>query len=240
MILYLTSSPCVPGADRAILNPANGFLDRLRADLPERPKCLVVCADPNSFAFTDQFAWDMAGAFGEAGMPWGELRVLDGRNPLDARDLVEWSQLIILAGGHVPTQNRFFREIGLAGFLRDYPGTVIGVSAGSMNSAAMVYSHPELRGEAVDPNYQRFLPGLGLTYINIVPHFQQIRDLRLDGLLVVWDIALGDSRGHCFYALPDGTYFYTRDGKTLLCGEAYRMEENHFYQVCREGETLAL
>ena len=34
MILYLTSSPCIDGAPRAILNPANGFLDRLRADLP--------------------------------------------------------------------------------------------------------------------------------------------------------------------------------------------------------------
>ncbi len=240
MILYLTSSPCVPGADRAILNPANGFLDRLRRDVPEGVRCLVVCSDPDSFAFTDQFAWDMAGAFREAGLPWGDLRVLDGRNPEQTGELVAWSQMILLAGGHVPTQNRFLREVGLAGFLRDYPGTVIGVSAGSMNSAAMVYSHPELPGEAVDPDYQRFLPGLGLTYINIVPHFQQIRDLRLDGQLVVWDIALGDSRGHCFYALPDGTYFYAREGRTLLCGEAYRMEEGHFYQVCREGETLAL
>ena len=26
MILYITSSPCIDGADRAILNPQNGFL----------------------------------------------------------------------------------------------------------------------------------------------------------------------------------------------------------------------
>ena len=33
MILYLTSSPCIDGADRAILNPANGFLAELKQAL---------------------------------------------------------------------------------------------------------------------------------------------------------------------------------------------------------------
>ena len=47
MILYLTSSPCIDGAPRAILNPANGFLDRLRADLPNPCRCLFLASDPD-------------------------------------------------------------------------------------------------------------------------------------------------------------------------------------------------
>ena len=240
MILYLTSSPCVPGADRAILNPANGFLDRLRADLPERPKCLVVCSDPNTFAFTDQFAWDMAGAFGEAGMPWGEFRVLDGRNPMEARDLVEWSQLIILAGGHVPTQNAFFRQIGLKKLLAGFDGVIMGISAGSMNSAKTVYAHPELEGEAVDPDYKRFLPGLGLTQAMIIPHFNTIAGDTLDGLDLFDDIALPDSFGHTFFVLPDGSYILSRNGHEELRGKAYAIHDGVMEQISGPGDVVSL
>ena len=34
MIVYLTSSPCIDGAERAVLNPANDFLDNIREALP--------------------------------------------------------------------------------------------------------------------------------------------------------------------------------------------------------------
>ena len=117
MIVFLSSSPCVPDADRAILNPANGFVDRLWDVVPPAPKCLFVCSDPDSPELTDRFAGDMAQAFAEADMEFGDLAVLDGRNPVDAGALVAWSDLIILAGGHVPTQNRFFQQIRLAELL---------------------------------------------------------------------------------------------------------------------------
>ena len=53
MIIFLTSSPCIPNADRAILNPANQFVDRMRAALPEHPRCLFVCSNPDSAYLTD-------------------------------------------------------------------------------------------------------------------------------------------------------------------------------------------
>lgn len=40
---------------------------------------------------------------------------------------------------------------------------IIGFSAGSMNCSEEVYSQPELQGESLDPNYKRFLKGLGIT-----------------------------------------------------------------------------
>ena len=38
MILFLTSSPCIPNADRALLTPENGFLERMRRALPQSPR----------------------------------------------------------------------------------------------------------------------------------------------------------------------------------------------------------
>ena len=63
MIAFLTSSPCIPNADRAILNPANDFVNRMRAALPEHPRCLFVCSHPDSAYLTDKYAGDMDEAF---------------------------------------------------------------------------------------------------------------------------------------------------------------------------------
>jgi dipeptidase E len=113
MILYLTSSPCIDGADRAILNPANGFVQRLTADLPQNPRCLFIASSPEDRPRTCEFGSHMFLAFAEAGMPFSDYRILDGQNSANAAELIEQSDLIILAGGHVPTQNRFFQDIRL-------------------------------------------------------------------------------------------------------------------------------
>lgn len=240
MILFLTSSPCVPNADRAILNPANGFVERLWDALPPESNALFICSDPDSYELTDRFANDMADAFREADMPFGDLAVLDGRNPEDAAELIAWSDIIILAGGHVPTQNRFFQETGLANLLRDYPGIIMGISAGTMNSAAMVYAQPELEGESIDPDYARFIPGLELTFVNVLPHYQKVKDDILDGRRLFEDITYPDSVGHTFFALVDGSYIYSRDGHTELLGEAYRLEEGRMEQISEEGDCIPL
>ena len=45
------------------------------------------------------------------------------------------NQVIILRGGHVPTQNKFFEKIKLKERIKDFEGIIIGVSARYMNSA---------------------------------------------------------------------------------------------------------
>lgn len=59
-----------------------------------------------------------------------------------------------------------------------------------MNCAKNVYASPELEGEAIDPLYERWLTGFGLTEINIFPHFQSLKDDYLDGLRLIEDITL--------------------------------------------------
>ena len=147
--------------------------------------------------------------------------------------------VIFLGGGHVPTQNHFFQELDLRTLLQDYPGIVLGISAGSMNAADRVYVQPEEEGESA-PDFPRFAEGLGITDLNILPHYQQVKDYELDGQRLFEDITYADSMGECFFALPDGSYFLVEeDGNTTLFGEAYCIQDGVLQQIAELGDVLS-
>ena len=239
MIALLSSSPCVYGAPRAILNPENGFEENLRRCLPEHPRCLFIAAAPDDYGFTDRVAEEMAACFYEAGFGFSELYKLDRRNQADAQMLIWKSDFIILSGGHVPTQNAFFQEINLKQLLKNYQGVILGISAGTMNAADRVYIQPEEPGESV-PEFPRFGAGLGITKINVLPHYQMVKDNYLDGRKLYEDITFADSFGECFYVFPDGTYLLVEDGKTTLWGEAFRLADGKMEQISRVDDVLEL
>lgn len=109
-----------------------------------------------------------------------------------------------------------------------------------MNCADLVYAGPELEGEAIAPSYQRRLPGVGLTDINIFPHFQSLKDDWLDGMRLIEDITYADSVGHEILALNDGSYVLIDDGKVTLYGEAYRIKDRQQWKICKDGESVTL
>ena len=238
MICFLTSR--IDDADTGGLNPANRFVDELRLCFPKSCRALSICSDPHGRDKTDYYASLTKSMFEDAGFVFECFDTLDGRNEDQAVTLVRASDLLILSGGHVPTQNAFFEKIGLRDLLKDFDGIVIGISAGSMNSADVVYAQPEEDGEASDPAYQRFLTGLGLTKINLLPHYQQNRDDVLDGLRIYEDIACPDSMGKTFYAIPDGSYLFIRAGKEELRGEAYMVKDGVLSQVSSNGDVFPL
>jgi dipeptidase E len=214
-------------------------VDRLKAVLPQNPKCLFICSDPDSPELTDNFGQNIADAFAEASMEFKEFTTLDRRNDETAQALIWESDLIILAGGHVPTQNAYFQEIGLAELLENYQGVLMGISAGTMNCACQVYMQPEEEGES-DPDFQRFAPGLGLTDVNVLPHYQQVKDYTLDGLRLFEDVTYADSMGRCFLALVDGSYIYNDGEGELLFGEAYTIEDGELEQISQENDVTLL
>ena len=237
MTLFITSSPYVNDADRAILSNDNAFIDRIRAVLPPFPRALFIAADPENRQDTCRFGADTIAAFSEAGMPFQSYHILDGYNAEQAQTLIENSDILLLSGGHVPTQNAFFQEIGLREKLEGFDGVVVGISAGSMNCAEFVYAQPEEEGES-SPDFPRWLPGLGLTDVNILPHYQKVKDNVLDGQRLFEDITYFDSMGNTFFALPDGSYFYQDDEGLLLCGEGYRIRDGILEMLTRNGDVL--
>ena len=239
MIAFLTSSPFREDTDRPTFSNENGFVDRIRQSLLPYPRCVFVCSDPDNHGFTCRIAADIFMAFAHAGIHFSGFQVLDGRNAEKAGELVGNADLIVLAGGHVPTQHAFFRSIELRKLLHNHPGVVMGISAGSMNCADTVYTQPEEAGESA-PEFLRFRPGLGLTKVQILPHYQKVKDYILDGKRLFEDITYADSQGQTFYALPDFSYIVDDGAHATLFGEGYCLQSGMMTQIAGYGKQVTL
>ena len=244
MTLFLTGSPTRFG--EPFFTQDNGFRAEVQAALaavtgPNRkPRVLLVSAAPDDRGFTDSVKKGMSDCIHASGIGTEKIVMLDRRNAAKAPELVRWADWIILCGGHVPTQNRFIHEIGLKELMKSFDGVVMGCSAGSMNCADYVYSHPELPGEARDPQYKRWLRGLGLTDINLVPHFEQVRYALVDGLRLFEDVAFPDSWGHRFYTFRDGGYVIQKKGRPAeLRGEAYEITRGAMRRISEENKSYS-
>lgn len=238
MICFLTSSP--GNWDVAGFDHSNGFVEKLREALPEKSRALFVCSSPDDPEGTDHYAAEMRSRFELEGFDFAAYRVLDRRNAQRARELVLSADLVILAGGHVPTQNAFFMDIDLKEIMTGFDGTVLSISAGTMNSAETVYASPELEGEAIDPNFKRYLTGLGLTKTMVMPHYQYLKTVILDGMRMIDDITCADSMGRVLYGLVDGSYLYLKDGKEWIYGEAYEIRDGKITKIADAGDVTEM
>ena len=239
MILYMTSTP--GGINRAtgrpeLLSNKNHFVDRLKGDWKPHSKCVLIASEPDDTKFNSAMAKTYLECFNRSGLSMDSLDVLDRREPKTV-EILDRFDVVILAGGHVPTENAWFHQIRLREHLQHFRGIVIGISAGTMNCAEVVYAQPEEEGEAVNPHYQRFLEGLGLTKTKVIPHYNQTIDAVLDGKRLFQDITFPDSMGESFYCLTDGAYIRkdTKTKKEVLYGEAYLISDGEIGMISKTG-----
>ena len=254
MDIYLTSSPFSGHEDPAnshteckglAISELNEFADRLRKSAEGCRHGLMIASAPDDSAFTERISEDMRSALERSGITFDTWQNLDRRNAAAAASLVTRSDFFVLAGGHTPTQNRFFREISLKELIHDRmqlpgPSVLVGISAGSMNAAETVYAQPEEAGESRDPKYERFLTGLGLTSAMIIPHFQRIRECVLDGKRLFEEISAPDSMGRCFYLMSDGSYLYIRGEMARIYGSLHIMKDGAIRKIADHGGVTAL
>lgn len=223
----------------SVLIEKNGLLDKVRSLWPEQARVLMISASPLNYEKNDAVIECFRHSLPMSGLYFSSLEMCDDRNEETASQ-IKSKNVIILTGGHVPTQNSFFRKIGLKKSLKDFPGLVLAWSAGSMNCADLVYAGPELPGEAIDPAYQRWIAGLGLTKTNILPHFQILREEILDGMKLIEDITFADSMNHEIIAMNDGSYIVIDDTGETLYGEAYSIKNAVLKPICYDGSFLRL
>ena len=234
MKLYLTSShvgeyrgemPAYRG-----LNPANGLVKELRKDWGEG-RCLLISSSPNEFDRNETYRAELENDLKETGLRVSCVHLCDGRNPQIVSQIREYD-FVLLSGGHVLTENAFFHAIGLKQALKNYEGIVMGVSAGSMNCATLVYVQPECAGECA-ASFPRWIEGLGLTDVNVLPHYQACKNDVVDGKRVYEDVAYPDSFVRPLLAIPDGSFLLRREGKEILHGVAYRIQNGKIEQIER-------
>ena len=225
------------------INIPNGFykINDLEKNIKkiwkDKSKVLYITADPNDQENNNFILSFFKMQFQISKLSIDSIDLCDGFN--NNQKLEEYD-VIILGGGHVPTQNQFFEKINLAERIKTFGGIIIGISAGSMNSADVVYAQPELDGEAVDPNYKRFLKGLNLTKFQVLPHYYSVKDEKLDGFRIIEDISYEDSVGRCFYVLPDGSYIYQTKNECYLYGEGFIVKDKKMTKICDNNSVLKL
>jgi dipeptidase E len=243
MTTFLTSSPTgplgvpcdVPGLDRS-----NGFVELLAERWPGNARCLMIAAFPKNHAQNDQMTWFYSEAVKNAGLETACFDLWDDRTAPMSREMLQSYDVIFTAGGHVPTQRRWFESIRLRELLEGYGGLVVGTSAGSMNAAVTVYGWPEEPGESIDPNHELFFPGLGLAETIVLPHYQMMKDAWLDGKRLFEDITFSHSHGHKFYAIPDGSFVLVEDGAETLYGESWLITDGKMEKFSEYGEKNIL
>ena len=235
MTLFITGSPCRKG--EPFFTDQGGFVQKLKERIASDVRILMITASPDDVECSRAVFESTKACLDRSGITYSGIDMLERSNADKAGSLVKDAGLVILCGGHVPTQNAFFRDIDLKNIIKSYDGVIVACSAGSMNCADFVYSHPELMGESIDPSYSRALRGLGLTDINIVPHLEDVRNAILDDKRLFEDIIYTDSWGHPLYTFPDGTYILSENGRETLYGEAWLILDGKLKQISAEGGT---
>lgn len=235
MNVILTSDIMSP--DKRQLNSQNGFIDKIH-EYVDNLNCLYVPSDPHAPFLTHTISSHHRRAFKKSGFTVKHWKILYPYKKRRLQQLISQSNLIILAGGHVPTQNKFFHDIHLKKHIKDYNGLVIGISAGSMNSAEEVYAQPENFGEVKSTHYRRFLKGLGIVDISVLPHYKEIKHQRIDNQRIMEDVTLPDSYGKKFYAIEDGAYIVATENK--IYGNCYVIKDGKIKKVCNTGQSVNL
>lgn len=235
MKVILTSD--IMSNDKRQLNSLNGFVDKIH-EYVDDINCLYIPSDPYRKFLTNTISSHHKRAFKKSGFTVKSWDVFSLFQKNILKKLISNANIIILAGGHVPTQNKFFHDIKLKQYIKDYKGLVIGISAGSMNSATEVYAQPEKLGEVESEHYNRFLEGLAITDITVLPHYKDIKYERLDNQRIMEDVTLPDSYGRKFYAIEDGAYIVPNENK--IYGNCYVIKDGKIKKVCNTGQSVNL
>ena len=238
MVVFLTSSPTGPlDGSRKVdgLDKKNKFVENIRKYWKPNSKNLMITATPDSYEQNDEMISFFESAVQKDGFSCQPFEVWDSRTEDFSKEKLHSYDVIWLGGGHVPTQNQFFEKIALREKIEGFKGIVIGISAGTMNAADVVYAQPEHEGEAVDPAFQKFIRGLNLTKTQILPHYQMVKDWYLDGMRLYDEITYGDSYGHKFLVLEDGSYLMSQNGVESVWGNAYEISDG---RICKISEDI--
>lgn len=208
----------------------NGILDCLKANTKKCENFLFV-GNGMEGAKSEQYFKIACESFAMT-MPFENYNVLNNSTKDKAKVLVENADFIFLCGGHLPTQNTFFNEIGLKELLKNTNALIVGGSAGSMNCADAVYCPPELEEEIEDTNFNRYLKGLGLTDINTLPHFEEYQKMVICGRRYIKDVIVPDSHKTDIVALNNGSYIVIKNNQATIYGESYLIKDEKIKNIC--------
>lgn len=211
------------------LNNTNHFADNLKREIRGNRLMVFVASSP-AYEGTKIYANLTRSSLALDGMEFAEMVILDGANINDCKVLMQKADLVFLAGGDTAVQMAMFEKMNLREHIKLCKGVVVGQSAGALNLAKAVYCSPT----PDETSTEKYWKGLGLTDINIEPHFKP------ENKELIEKILLPDSKTQSFIAITDGSYIIDDGKKQTIYGEAYSFAKGQMKQICQNGKTVDL
>ena len=208
--------------------PERRFTDeiarRLEKELPVRRCIVFITARPVEYQQNDEDSAGMHGMFVDYGIGFERFCVVDAR--MDPADAQKWAReadcFFLMGGGVCAEQMQLMREKGIYDIVRDGPGMVLGVSAGSMNMGKTTVDI----WESLEP-YE----GLGFADITMIGHFDynDTERLRLE-------TEVSMERPVC--AMEDESAIFIRNGKVDIIGMIHKVENGNIGPFTEEDVRL--
>ena len=241
MVLFLTSNIGGVKKENGKKYPVrfftkNKFLDNLKDNLLETKKFLLIASNPDEYEKNDLFLQMDIKALELSSLSFEEYTVLDGRNSNAVEAVLNNADLIFLCGGNTLIQNKFFNSINLKKYLNNLDSVVVGISAGSINSAKNVFNSPE---SVEDLNNSPYLQGLELTGINVEPHFD-VNNLTDESKKIQMNALLSESNNRVLYGLSDGAYIIKNSSKCVMYGECYKIQNGKIAKICDDDNFIEI
>lgn len=218
----------------------NGFIDRLKQVVPKISTFVFIASNPDGVEKTDKYAYNIVKALNLDDFEIKNLTTIDHRFNGDIEKTILTADVVFLAGGNVPTQNKYFKEIGLKEILKQYQGVLVGQSAGSMNCSDIVYAQPEEFEEFEDSNFQREIRGLGLVNFTIMPHMNSANEIDEFGHPTVMQMCLEDSFKIPHYGICDYGFIEINDNKAVAYGKTFFIKNGSCVELCGDKESVEI
>lgn len=204
----------------------NNFLKNMKENINNYNKFVIIASDADNYEQNDYYLKLDMDVLAMSGINFKENVVLDNRNKDDIANVLKNSSLIFLSGGDTLKQNIFFNEINLKEYIKNIDACVVGISAGAINSAKIVFNSPEEEKDLTNPS---ILEGLGLTTINVEPHFDcdKISKIQMDAILK-------ESNNRVIYGLPDKSYIFNNK----VYGKCYRVYKENIELISNDDEVV--
>ena len=207
----------------------NGIVDQIKEYLKEKNTILFISADSKDIEKVSLYSQLLFEGLRLSGIEFKNYLVLSNKTKINAKEYVEKADLIFLSGGNTYIQHQFFTEIKLKDLLVNFNSLIIGQSAGAINMANSVFNSPENQ-EQSEPT---FFDGLGLTNINIEPHFQYDDTNFNDNGKYQRNVIIRESYNRQIYGQCNGSHIIINENNVAtIYGETYLIENGNITKIC--------
>lgn len=219
------------------IDNTNSIVNQIKENLNKNNTILFIASSPNDVEKTESYSSILFEALKLSGISFNNYIILDSRNKEQAKELISNADLIFLSGGSTYTQNLFFKEISLSELLLEFNGVLIGQSAGALNMSKEVFNSPE----ELDESEPIYFDGLGLTDINIEPHFELQYDISSQEEKFQRDTILEESNKREIFGQCNGSHIIIDENDNIVVyGETYLIKNGNIQLICKNGEKLSI